>query len=530
MHENCPDGEKEIHDNKRKAYEMKKYVSIFICLMVVLSMVITSSAMDSYDSTIKYLKNKVTNPSVSSVGGEWTIIGLARSGKVTDSEYFARYYSNAENYIKSKNGVLSTSKYTEYSRVIIAMTAIGKNPKNVVGYNLVEAVMDYDKVIKQGLNGPVWALIALDSGNYGNSEIRDKYISYILSRELAGGGWSFATGGTSPDADMTSMVLTSLAPYKDRKDVKMFVDRGIKLLSNMQNRDGGYSTDGAANSESSAQVLTAISSLGISYEDPRFIKNGNTIVDNIISYRNRDGSFSHTTESNLMATEQCLYSLVSVERLENGDKSLYDMSDAYFSGNDVSVPGIIYRGVTFDDIKNHKCRNAVERLAERGIINGISEGCFAPDNTMTRAEFATITVRALGLPLKSGDAFIDVKPDDWFYKYVNTACSYGIVKGVSDTQFNPQGRITREQAAVMMCRAAKLCGMKNLLNDIQTKGILAGYSDYDKISSWAESEIAFCLNYRILVREEKNLMPGENVKRCEIAEMIFNMLRGVDKI
>lgn len=509
---------------------MKRFFSIMISLIMVMAMAVNVTAMENYDSTIGYLTKNVTSPTISSIGGEWTVIGVARSGKLENSDYLDRYYSNAENLIKSKNGVLSTSKYTEYSRAVLALTSIGKDPTNVAGYNLVEPVMAYDKVIRQGLNGPVWALIALDCGNYGDSEIRDKYLSYILERELKAGGWSLSGGDSKADADVTAMVLTALAPYAERVDVGKAVNRGIKQLSEMQDNKGGYSTDGTVNSESSAQVLTAISSLGISYKDKRFVKNGNTIVDNLISYRNKDGSFSHTDKSNLMATEQCLYALIAADRLEKGMKSLFDMSDISRKSNDVSVPEVTRKGITFADIQNHSCRNSVERLAERGIINGMSENCFAPDNTMTRAEFTAITVRALGLPVKSGKGFTDVKSGDWFKDYVNTACSYGIVKGVSETRFDPQGKITREQAAVMMIRAAKLCGMEDDIDGSDVDSILNEYLDGAKTSSWAKDEMATCLSKGILVRNSGNLIPGENVKRYEIADMIYNMLKEVELI
>ena len=156
----------------------------------------------------------------------------------------------------------------------------------------------------------------------------------------------------------------------------------------------------------------------------------------------------------------------------------------------------------------------------------MSEDVFAPDNTMTRAEFATITVRALGLPQKSVSVFNDIKPTDWYYEYINTAYSYGIVNGVTETEFNPNGTITTEQACTMVCRAAKLCGIENKLDDIASRNILAEFTDYITVSEWAKSSVAFCYEYGISDRSEMEISPSEAVKRCRIADMLYNLLKG----
>ena len=100
------------------------------------------------------------------MGGEWTILGLRQSGYDVDDEYYSHYYTSLEEYIKSVDGVLHKRKYTEYSRVILTLNAIGKNPSDVGGYNLLMPLGDYENTVMQGINGAIWALIALDSGDY----------------------------------------------------------------------------------------------------------------------------------------------------------------------------------------------------------------------------------------------------------------------------------------------------------------------------------------------------------------------------
>ena len=237
-----------------------------------------------------------------------------------------------------------------------------------------------------------------------------------------------------------------------------------------------------------------------------------------------------------MATEQCFYALVALKRVNEGKNSLYDMRDAIsVSGEsltvglagknaDVKKMDVVSLGKTFADITSHENKAAIEALAARNIINGKTESIFEPDSTMTRAEFATIIVRGLGLPAKSNAKFADVTLGDWFYDFVNTANFCGIVNGVSDTEFNPNGTITREEAAVMVARAAKLCGNDTDVEVFAARDILAGFMDYVKASDWAVSSLAFCYDEGILSDEVMEIKPKEAVTRAEIAQMLYNML------
>ena len=515
---------------------MKKITSVFLCLIIIAGMAINAFAAVNLDDTAKYLINTVDSPNVASVGGEWTIIGLCASGLEIDSSYYDKYYANLLGYVKAKDGVLHSRKYTEYSRVVLALTAMGRDPRNVGGYNLLAPLYDYDKVIWQGINGPIWALIALDSGNYEAREIRDKYIARILESEKQNGGWALSESEESADADVTAMALIALSKYQSRPEVNPAIERAIKVLSLMQNENGGYSSYNTEASESTAQVLTALAALKISCDDPRFVKNGKTLIENICSFKKEDGSFSHSEKADLMATEQCFYALVAAKRLQENKPSLFDMENVKKSADlqiglagkngDVNASEIKFENRTFFDIYGHKNQKAIEELAKRGIINGMSEDVFAPDNTMTRAEFAAIIVRALGLPKKSGTYFKDINSSDWHFDYINTAYGYGIVNGVSETDFNPNAAITKQEAMVMICRAAKLCGMENNFGDVAVRNILAEFTDYMTVSSWAKPSVAFCFERGISDRSEVEIKPFEAVKRCEIADMIYNLLRG----
>lgn len=205
-------------------------------------------------------------------------------------------------------------------------------------------------ITKQGFNGPIWALLALNcSPDYTipkvsgvtNQTTEQKLIDYLVAGEIPGGGWALM--GDEADTDITAMTLQALAPYYNEKGyekVTAAIDRALDRLSEMQLSTGGFGTMGVETLESNAQVITALAALGIDPEtDARFIKNGKWTVENLISYHIDNSGFMHVKEGsanngggeagkvNGMATEQGFYALVAYQRMLDGKTSLYDMSD-----------------------------------------------------------------------------------------------------------------------------------------------------------------------------------------------------------
>jgi len=532
-------------------------LSLLLALAAALSLCCPVSAAKSslqtaMEQTASFILNTVTAPEVGSVGGEWAVIGLARSGYAVPQRYWDSYYETVEQYVKAKKGVLHKRKYTEYSRVIVALTSIGADPTNVAGYNLLTALGDFEKTIWQGINGPIWALIALDSGNYDmpvNAEAktqatRQMYIDEILSRQNNDGGWNLTSkgGDSESDPDITGMALQALAKYQSQPAVKTATEQALTCLSNMQDSSGGYVSWETSNSESVVQVIVALCELGIDLNDSRFVKNGCTLLDNLMSYRNADGSFRHTAQgsgNDQMSSEQGFYGLAAAIRAVEGKNSLYRMGDSTIrvSGNagreadglpgkyaDVKKVPVSYPGRTFSDIADHGSKPAVEALAARGIINGMGNGTFCPDQTMTRAEFTAIVVNALGLTPKADAIFADVPQDAWFAPYVGTAYNCGIVLGKSAVTFDPHGLITRQEAAVMVARAAMRCGLDTKLEEYEIMNALSQFGDYLAADLWARESLAFCYESNILDQNDLDVVPMRPVLRCEIAQMLYNML------
>lgn len=513
----------------------RKHILFFVLVMTAVMVFsfgssafagVTEAELDKKtETTAAYIQKTVTNPTVSSIGGEWAIIGLARSNVDVPQSYYDKYYNNVVKTVKECNGVLHSKKYTEYFRVILALTAIGKNPADVGGYNLLTPLGDYDKTVYQGINSAVFALLALDSADYAmpvnsaatTQATRDMYINYILQKQLADGGW--ALSGTVSDPDVTAMALQALAKYQNKTAVKTAVNKGIECLSALQKSDGGFVSYNASNCESVAQVIVALDQLNISYNDSRFIKNGNTVLDALMMFYVKDGSFKHILNgegNNLMATEQGFYAMVAAQRNLRNQNSLYDMKDAV--------------SVSFPDIKGHKNEAAIIALAEAGIINGMPNGNFEPNSTMTRAEFATIVVRALELTPKETTVFKDVKPGLWYSGYIGAAYNAGIVKGTSANMFTPNATITREEATTMVARAAAVCGLKTELTPSQTDEALKPYTDSKNISVWAKDAFAYCCYSGIWQAEGNTLQPQKPILRAEIAQMIYNMLNLAGKM
>ena len=524
----------------------KRLLALLLALTLALTgnvLAVSGGTLDQAAAdTARYLQEAVQP----SLGGEWAVLGLARSGYAVPDSYYETYSNTVETYVKDKKGVLHTKKYTEYARVILALTAIGKAPRDVAGYDLTLPLGDYDKTVWQGLNGPIWALIALDAGDYPMPRnksakvqaTRQLYVDTILARQNLDGGWSLTAGDTTSDPDITGMALQALSEYQDQAKVRTAIDQALTCISRQQRGDGGLASGGAANSECCVQMIVALCELGLDLEDPRFVKNGNTLLDALLSYRLSDGSYCHVSGggSSLMATEQAYYALVALDRAQTGKNSLYDMDDALSLGSgddtqglpgkhqDVKPAQVITPGLTFGDVTDHPNRTAIEALAARGIINGLGDGTFGPDKTMTRAQFAAIVVRGLGLPQKAVTVFGDVKATDWHAPYVGAAYTYGIVNGKSAQRFDPNGTITRQEAAVMVARAAKLCGMDTELNPLAVRDVLAQFTDYVTTADWARAGLAFCYQEGILDDSALEIRPKVAIKRCEIAQMLYNLL------
>ena len=249
---------------------------------------------------------------------DWYVIAL--------SQYGHKGLRNYENALKAYLADNNVSSATSREKYALALCAAGSND------SYISDILD-NSIGKQGLMSWIYGLHILNNGYTCSAYTFDSVIDYLLSMQYDDGGW--ALFGDYGDIDVTAMTVQALAPYTDRYNVSQAVDRALDFMSQRQEDNGGYTSFGTPNPESTAQVLTAVSALGIDCRyDERFIKNGNNLIDGIMDYRLDDGSFCHAMgeESNETATVQALYSLIAFMRMERGESPLLIMDNCGLKG------------------------------------------------------------------------------------------------------------------------------------------------------------------------------------------------------
>ena len=299
-----------------------------------------------YADTKKYIQNNVPAPVVASDRGEWAVLGLARAGVELSDAYIQAYYGKVVAYVQKNmgaDGVLVDPEshnptVTDNERIILALTAIGKDPANVGGKNLLTALQDRNimqvtDTSDTDINGLVFGLLALNSGNY----TQDSYwlVQAILTQQNADGSWS-SSADTKPvgDVDMTAMALQALAPYYNEggdTTVNAAVDKALQWLS------AKYKNTGYTSAESCAQVVVALSALQLNANsDSSFVKTVDgaptSVLGDLLRYYLGEGQgFKHAASgktADQKATEQALYAMAAYERYCRRTKALYDMTDA----------------------------------------------------------------------------------------------------------------------------------------------------------------------------------------------------------
>lgn len=299
-----------------------------------------------YADTKKYIQDKVPAPVVASDRGEWAVLGLARAGVELSDAYIQAYYGKVVAYVQKNmgaDGVLVDPEshnptVTDNERIILALTAIGKDPANVGGKNLLAALQNKDimqvtNTSDTDINGLVFGLLALNSGNY----TQDSYwlVQAILTQQNADGSWS-SSADTKPvgDVDMTAMALQALAPYCNEggdTTVNAAVDKALQWLS------AKYKNTGYTSAESCAQVVVALSALQLNANsDSSFVKTVDgaptSVLGDLLRYYLGEGQgFKHAASgktADQKATEQALYAMAAYERYCQRTKALYDMTDA----------------------------------------------------------------------------------------------------------------------------------------------------------------------------------------------------------
>lgn len=260
--------------------------------------------------TAEALLEMVSAPQPGSIGGEWAVLALARGNFPTPDGYYEGYMNRVEEALDACGGVLHPVKRTEYARTALALAALGEDPADFRGYDLLAPLTDVQAVKLQGNNGPIWALIALDSGDYADmEEAREALLAEIISAQNGDGGYAIAAGGAS-NVDMTAMALTALSRHLSGAAAKGCAERALEYLSGAE----------ISSCESWAQLLLAYSTLGMRQEAAQ-------AREGMEAYA-IDGGYRHDFDQQTadgMASEQAAYAAVAYERMLDGRNALFDM-------------------------------------------------------------------------------------------------------------------------------------------------------------------------------------------------------------
>ena len=211
-------------------------------------------------------------------------------------------------------------------------------------------------------------------------------------------------------------------------------------------------------------------------------------------------------------------------KVGEGEAAIYSTTNSIYAAIDVAPK-------SFADLVNHWAEKDVNKLASKLIVNGTGADKFEPKRDVTRAEFAAMIVRALGLEATGPASFSDVAASAWYADAVAAAAEAGIVKGYANGTFRPNDKITRQELAAMVVRAQKLAGRDVSLSSSEIATLLGGYKDADKISAWARAELAAAIKSGIVNgTSSKTVSPTSAANRAEAAVMILRLLDNVDFI
>lgn len=277
----------------------------------------TVDLKDNLDSqaeeTAVYIKETVESPGISSVGGDWSVKGVAESGAEIDEEYFEIYFDNVRAQVKAKSGLIHESYYSDYARVIIGLSSIEKNARDIEGYNLTAKLDEYEEITRQGANAVSYTLVAANTADVKLMYEKD-YVNFLLSEMKL-----LTSEARVEDMDYISMAILGLSFYQDNKEISEAIQKAVESLSLMQQENGTM-----GNCESTAEAIIALSQIGIDvFTDDRFVKNGNSLGNSLMEYYAGDGGFSHMAENSsadIMPTEKALLAINSVRKLANGDR------------------------------------------------------------------------------------------------------------------------------------------------------------------------------------------------------------------
>lgn len=331
---------------------MKKLTKKLTALLVILTVVLTAACLPQKDGgSITSLDDMITQSAGAlqdalkqeeelqdgSPTRDWSAMVCAFAGQKDDG-----YLKRLETYIADQyrtKGSLSNVKATEYYRASLTILALGGNPEDIeqdgIQMNLIaDGTWNFPGGSPglQGANGLIYALLVLDSKNYdtGQTDLREQYMEELLTYQKNSGAFCI-DNSLDGSVDITAMALQAMAPYRGDPEVNASAERALNWLESQMTEEGTFADSEVESAESCAQVVLALCALGQDPDEaPQFVKNEQSVLDGLNSYRMENGMYMHehgADKENIMATYQSLLALEAVQKQRNEQLWIFDFTD-----------------------------------------------------------------------------------------------------------------------------------------------------------------------------------------------------------
>ncbi|QJC50597.1 hypothetical protein HGI30_02635 [Paenibacillus albicereus] len=306
-----------------------------LAVLLAVALIVPAGAASAAADTSASLRQAGDALLASGIRSDWDAIAASQAGYALPAAYLAKLADAVRKEAPAFRNV------TDFERTALAVTAAGQDASAYGGIDLIERIYNHDRMLNQGVNGPIYALLALDYGEYdvpaSAKWTRGKLVAEVLKAQLADGSYAFS-GEKAGNPDLTGAALTALAPYFGEPEVKQAGERAVAWIQSRQDKDGGFTSYGESSSESVAQIVIGLASAGYDPAGADFARDGASLIDKLLSFRNADGSFSHALPlaPNAYGAYQSVQALAAYEKFKAGSGRLYGMPAASVS---VSVEG-----------------------------------------------------------------------------------------------------------------------------------------------------------------------------------------------
>jgi len=494
----------------RRLFKKKAYKIIALSLiMIFMSLLFLGTAFadgfavkaHSIHAALNYLKTvQNTDGGFPAVPGgkssdlitAWVVMALRSAGENPTGPRWTRAGKNPVDFMINQAKQLNST--TDYARCVLAAVAAGQNPGRFSKIDLIDRLTDIQKPSGQfaskgeeGLiNTHVWTILALKAvlGHVPNAQ---KAVQWLKAQQNDDGGFGYAVGFPS-DPDSTAAALQALITLGERGRT---VEKALNYIFSLQEEDGGIAWMGnSTNLATAAWALQALAAVDESSNSTKWKRNGKNLVDYVLSLQKEDGSFQYKKGSDSQRIWMTAYGILGLSGMP------------------------FPQAVGFRDVSpDSKYEKPVNLLVRKGILKGYPNHTFRPDNPVTRAEFAKIIVKALGLKADMDDRinkFYDLPADHWANPYVKGAVRNGLLKGTGETSFSPDQSITGAQLAAVLVRASNI-------------------EPYEAIEGekWYEGYVRRALENNLLF---EGFAPGRKVTRGQLAVSIKKLLEMMNKI